>query len=254
MSVGLARHLKRDPSNDPWAPSIRPEPLHPLTILMMRTTLPFLLVIPALLSAGPSPLSSQEPSLFQELGVFSISARSNNLELPSPRGFGVAATWEFLGSLMARLSYQRVSDETRKEGVVCDQYSQRINCRPEQTENAMTFSGLRWVLQWALPVGDQVRLGAGGGLSFNHISAESVGAESGKQADLLSPNAGIIGFSALLSAAVMPVPKVPVRLTGGFGLHWVNFDTCSANDPPQYSPFCGMETVREIELGLSYAF
>ena len=97
-------------------------------------------------------------------------------------------------------------------------------------------------------------MGAGGGLSLNHLAIESVGIESDLQADLLAPNAGIVGFAALLTASVMPVSSVPVRLTGGFGVHWVNFDTCSANDPPQYDPFCGMDTVKEIELGLSYAF
>ena len=91
-------------------------------------------------------------------------------------------------------------------------------------------------------------------MSFNHISTESVGTESGLQADLLAPNAGIIGYAALISAAVKPLSGVPVKLVGGFGVHWVNFNTCSANEPPQYDPYCGMDSFREIELGLSFAF
>ena len=73
-------------------------------------------------------------------------------------------------------------------------------------------------------------------------------------ADLLAPNAGIIGFTALVSAAVTPVPTIPVRFTGGFGMHWVTFNTCSGNDPPQHDPFCGTQNFREIELGLSHIF
>ena len=221
---------------------------------MKKTLFPLALAVSSLLLSCPTSLSGQEPSLFHELGAFAISARSNHVELPSPSGFGLASTWEFAGSLMARLSYHRVSDDTRKDGVVCDQYSQRINCRAEITETSLTFSGLRGTLQWALPIGDQVRLGAGGGLSFNHLTVESVGIESDFQADLLAPNAGIVGFAALLTASVIPVSSVPVRLNGGFGVHWVNFDTCSANDPPQYDPFCGMDTFKEIELGLSFTF
>jgi len=220
----------------------------------MRTVIPVFLVISGLLSTGPAPLLAQQPSLFQEMGVFAISATSDHRELPSPTGFGGNASWEFAGSLMAQLSYRRVSDDTRKEGVVCDQYSQRINCRPEMTDTSVRFSGLRGSLMWVLPLGDQVRLGAGGGLSFNHVSTETVGMESGLSADLLAPNAGIIGYAALISAAVRPLSKVPVRLVGGFGVHWVSFNTCSANEPPQYDPYCGMDSFREIELGLSYAF
>ena len=91
-------------------------------------------------------------------------------------------------------------------------------------------------------------------MSFNHLTTESFGMESGLLADLLAPNAGIIGFAALVSAAVTPIPSVPVRFFGGFGLHWVNFSTCSAEDPPQYDPYCEKASLREIELGVSYFF
>jgi hypothetical protein len=221
---------------------------------MKRLVLSFLLVISGLLLTGPTPLASQQPSLFQELGGFAILAKSNHVELPSPKGWGAGSSWEFGGSLMARLSYHTVSDETRKKGVVCDQYSQRINCRWEVTQTSVDLSGLRGILMWALPLGDQVRLGAGGGLSFNHVTTETVGIESGLEADLLAPNAGIIGFTTLISAAVTPLSSFPLSLVGSFGVHWVNFKTCSANDPPQYDPYCGRESFREIELGLSYSF
>jgi hypothetical protein len=103
-------------------------------------------------------------------------------------------------------------------------------------------------------LGEQLRLGLGGGFSFNSLAAEAVGVESGLQADLLAPNAGIIGFTALITAAVTPVTKVPLRFTGAFGLHWVNFSTCSGEDPPPYEPYCGMERFNEIELGLAFTF
>jgi len=61
----------------------------------------------------------------------------------------------------------------RHEGVVCDRYSQRINCRAEETQTSVDFSDLRGALMWALPLGDQVRLGAGGGLSFNTCSGSN---------------------------------------------------------------------------------
>jgi hypothetical protein len=203
---------------------------------------------------GPAPAASQQPSLFQEVGAFAISASSNHPEIPKPDGFGVAAWWQFGRYLAGRLSYHRVQDETTKGGVVCDQYSQRINCRPEETHTDVTFSGLRGTLLGTVVVGGHLRLAAGGGLSFNHIDARAIGSVSDKVADLLAPNAGIVGFTTLVSATLQPLSTVPVRLSGSFGVHWVNFNTCSANDPPQYDPFCGMESLRELEFGLSYAF
>lgn len=207
-----------------------------------------------LLVAAPGPLRSQQPSLFQELEAFAITASSDHPELPSPRGFGAASIWEFADHFMARLSYYRVSEDTRKQGVVCDQYSQRINCRAEETDTYARLSGLRGVLMVKHPLGDKVRVGAGGGLSFNHVNTEAEGTVSGLEADLLAPNAGIIGFSALVTARVTPVSTLPLSLGGGIGIHWVNFNTCSGNDPPQYDPYCGMAPFREIELGISYAF
>ena len=155
---------------------------------------------------------------------------------------------------MARLSYHRVSDDTEKEGIVCDQYSQRINCRSEITANSMRLAGLRGSLLLTISPWDRLQLSAGGGLSFNQVSGESVGKDSGRQADLLAPNAGVIGYGALITAAAAPAKAFPLRVFGGFGLHWVGFDTCSANDPPQYDPFCGRESFQEVEFGLSYAF
>ena len=221
---------------------------------MKRSFLPALLSLPCLLLGSGQPLLAQNPSLFQELGGFAIIASSDHPELPSPVGFGLASTWEFGGSFMARLSYHRLDDDTRKDGVVCDQYSQRINCRAEITETSVTLSGLRTAVMVRVPVGGMARLGAGGGVSLNHIKTEAIGTQSNLDADLLAPAAGIIGFSALFSAAVIPVSSLPLELTGGFGVHWVNFDTCSGNDPPQNDPYCGMQPMKEIELGLAFRF
>jgi len=206
------------------------------------------------LLSGPLTAHAQEQMLFQELGGFAVVMSSEHPELPDPTGFGVASVWEFGGAFMARLSFHRGSDDTLKEGVVCDQYSQRINCRPEPTQTSATLSGLRGTLMVRLPLGEFVRLGVGGGLSFNHISTEAQGTVSDLEADLLAPNAGIIGYNSLLSAKITPVPTVPLSITGGLGFHWVDFNTCSANDPPQYDPYCGMERFRELEVGLTLNF
>jgi hypothetical protein len=217
----------------------------------MKTTSSLLAILSILLAA---PAEAQQQALFHELGGFAVVMSSDHPELPDPKGFGLASVWEFGGNFMTRLSFHRASDETVKEGIVCDQYSQRINCRPEITETSVSLSGLRGTVLVRVPLGDLVRLGAGGGLSFNHISAETVGTVSDLEADLLAPNAGIIGYNTLLSATVTPLASIPLQLTGGFGIHWVDFNTCSGDDPPQYDPFCGMEPFREIELGLSFSF
>lgn len=219
----------------------------------MKTYLPTLAtLIPLLLP--PFELQGQNEPVFQELGGLAVVMSSDHPELPDPRGFGIVSVWEFGSAFMARLSFHRGSDDTRKEGIVCDQISQRINCRPELTQTSATLSGLRGTMMVRVPLGGRIRLGVGGGPSFNHISTESVGTVSNLDADLLAPNAGIIGFNTLLSATIKPVPSMQLLLTGGFGVHWVNFSTCSADDPPQYDPYCGMEPFQELEFGLSFGF
>ncbi|MFC1662393.1 hypothetical protein ACFL3S_13235, partial [Gemmatimonadota bacterium] len=128
-----------------------------------------------------------------------------------------------------------------------------IDCQPEMTDTSVTMSGLRGALMRHFDLGGRFRIGAGAGGSFNQIAAEATGV-SGRIADLLSPNSGQLGFLVLLSAAVAPVPRIPMRVSGTASGHWVNFRSCSENDPPQYDPFCGTSFFREVELGLSYAF
>ena len=219
----------------------------------MKTSLSRLAILVLLVSI-PLEGHGQNPSIFQELGGFAVVMSSDHPELPDPRGFGLASVWEFGSAFMARLSFHRGSDDTRKEGTVCDQISQRINCRPEITQTSVTLSGLRGTMMVKVPIGGILRLGAGGGLSFNHVSIESVGTVSNLDADLLAPNAGIIGYNTLLHATVKPVASMPLLLTGGIGVHWVDFNTCSGNDPPQYDPFCGMKPFQELELGLTFSF
>ncbi len=222
---------------------------------MKRATfLLFLMTGAGLTPAGVEPIASQQPGLFQELGAFAISASSDHPEAPSPRGFGAASWWQLGRHLLGRLSYHKVSDNTVKQGVVCDQYSQRINCRTAETDTDVKLSGLRGTLLGTLVVKDRLRLGAGGGVSFNHVETEALGAVSGRVADLLAPNAGIIGFTTLVSATLHPFFSLPVRLSGSYGVHWLNFNTCSANDPPQYDPYCGREAFKELEFGLSLVF
>jgi hypothetical protein len=206
-----------------------------------------------LLLSGTCVASAQQPSLFQELGgVFTVS-NSHHPELPSPVGFGAFARWSFAGSWLFRLSYHRAWEKTRKMGTVCDQYSQRINCRQEPVETHITFTGLRGVFSRTARVGRWGELGLGAGVSFNHVHPEAMSL-AGLPADLLIPNAGQIGYLASASVAVSPTPRVPILLVGGYTGHWVSFKGCSGEDPPQYDPFCGWGRFKEVELGLSYTF
>ena len=206
-----------------------------------------------LLFSGTPVASAQQSSLFQELGGFFTSSSSHHPELPSPVGFGAFARWGFAGSWLFRLSYHRSWEMTRKMGTVCDNYSQRIHCRPEPTETHVTFTGLRGTFSRTARLARWGEIGLGAGLSFNHVDPESTG-PNGLPADMLVPKAGQIGYLANASVAVSPTPRVPVLLVGGYTGHWVSFKGCSGEDPPQYDPFCGWGRFRELELGLSYTF
>jgi len=214
---------------------------------MRRPILLLPLVLSGLIPFGVTPLASQE------LGGFFSFGSSDQVELPSPSGFGAFAQWEFPGPWLVRLSLHRVGQDTRKEGIVCRNYSARIDCHPEMTDTSVTMGGLRGAFMKAFDLGGRVRIGGGIGASFNQIHAEATG-EEGDRADLLAPNTGQVGFLALLTAAIAPVPGIPVRIKGTVTSHWVNFRSCSSNEPPEYAPFCGSNTFKDVELGLSYTF
>jgi hypothetical protein len=212
-----------------------------------------LILTPFLLSFGHGVANGQQSSLFQELGLFFTASSSSHPELPSPMGLGGFARWGFGDGWLFRLSYHRSWDETEKIGTVCDQYSQRINCRPEPTRTKVRFSGLRGGLSRALRLGRRAELALGGGLSFNHVDPKATDL-SGGPADLLIPNSGQIGYLANASLAIAPLPRIPVLLNAGYTGHWVDFNGCSGEDPPQYDPFCGWATLKEVEMGLSVTF
>jgi len=212
-----------------------------------------ILAVAILMSLHCAPAAAQNPSLFQELGIFFVGTRSDHVELPSPMGVGAFARWQIADGWLLRMSYQRSKEETSKIGTVCDVYSQRINCRPEPTETTVTLSGFRTSLARAVRVGSMAEISLGGGLSFNTVKPKAFDL-TGWTADMLVPNAGHLGYLASLSATLAPLRGAPVLLVGGYTHHWVDFHGCSGEDPPQYDPFCGWGILKEMELGLSYVF
>lgn len=187
----------------------------------------------------------------QELGVVAVRATSGNPEFPHAAGTGVYAQLEAAG-WATRLTLLRYSDDTEKSGTVCKVYSPRIGCRTEGTSTSARLSGLRLTVLRSLRLGEVAQLGLGGGMSFNSLSASSVG-ESGQRADLFLPNTGQIGYVGAASVGVTPVPVIPVRLTGAASGHWIRFNGCA--DPEDrtsgYAPFCGWERFVEVQVGVS---
>lgn len=222
-------------------------------IRIMPRTAFSLLVAVGLILLGGGPLQGQTPTIFQELGVFYTSTTSDHVELPDPVGFGLYSRWQLGRAWLVRLSYHRSKEETRKPGVVCDQYSQRINCRTETTVTEVTFAGLRGTLSRAIRIGGIAELGLGGGLSFNQLKPKARDL-TGWYADLLDPNTGQLGYLANASLTLAPFRRLPLLLVGGYTGHFVNFNGCSGEDPPQYDPFCGWATLKEIEVGMSVVF
>jgi hypothetical protein len=213
---------------------------------------PFFLFL-ALILLGSEPLLGQKDPLLEEMGILAVSARSENPEFPSPTGFEIHSTWTFNRSWLFRISYHRMTDETDKVGRVCKTYAPHIACNQQLTHSDMALAGLRGGLLRSMVFGRSLRVGLGGGLSFNDVNADITG-ESGQRADLLAPKTSQVGYLALLSLDyVLPLP-FPIRLSGGITSHWVQFHTCSGSNPPQYDPFCTMSRFQEGELGLSMAF
>jgi hypothetical protein len=211
------------------------------------------LALLVLILSSLSPLQGQEDALLEELNLFGVVATSNNPEFPSPVGFGVRSTRNLGHSWHFRLAYHRMTDESQKVGTICASYAPHIACSQDMTYSEMTLTGLRGGLLRTMVVGNHIRLGLGGGLSFNALSADNRGL-GGERADLLAPKTSQVGYLALFSAEAIPFPGLPLRLTGGLVNHWVHFHTCSGSNPPQNDPFCTMATFQEAELGVSLAF
>jgi hypothetical protein len=199
------------------------------------------------------PVSSQQPRLFQEVGVFAVWGTSHHVELPSPRGLGISTQWGIGRDWLARLSLQRSTDRTRKSGIVCQLYSPRIGCRTKMTETSVTLGGFRGGLLRSVRVWPEARLALGAGLSFNQVEVRSRGEEGGR-ADLLHPTGGQIGYLGILSVSARPVARIPLSVLGNLNAHWVGFNSCSAEGSTEYDPFCGAGSFREMELGLVYHF
>ena len=206
-----------------------------------------------LLLSTLSPLHGQKPSLLEDVNLVVVMAGSDNPELQSPMGFGVRSTWSFGGHFLFRLGYHRVTDESRKVGTVCMTYAPNISCTQEMTHSEMTLAGVRGGLLRTVVLGNYLRLGLGGGLSFNDLNARRM-SEDGRRADLLAPKTGLVGYLALVSAEAIPFPGLPIRLTGDLVNHWIHFHTCSGSNPPQYDPFCKISRMSEVEIGLAISF
>lgn len=220
-------------------------PKNPSVSLGMHLSLRLVVTVVLLAGAGALPAASQE------LGLSAVISHSGNVELPEPLGFGASVHFD-LGAWVAGLSYLRYSDETRKNGIVCQVYSPRIGCRTEEVHTSARLGGLRGTIQRVLRVGDRIEFRAGGGLSFNQLVVTSQGV-SGFRGDLHMPNTGQIGYLGVASLRVKPLPAVPLNLWAGTSGHWIEFKGCV--DPTDktsgYAPFCGWDRFTEIQVGLS---
>jgi hypothetical protein len=192
------------------------------------------------------------PLRAQELALLLVDATSPNADLPEPTGFSVGGSLEHRSWLLGA-AFVRYTDETLKPGVVCRVYSPRIDCVPEAVRTSTAMGGLRLSAQRTVHLGERLRIGIGGGVSFNAVSATANG-QSGRRADLYFPNAGQLGYLGLLSLDVAPLPRLPLRVRGTYGSHWVRFGGCADPDDPTASvnaPFCGGDRFQEWMIGLS---
>jgi hypothetical protein len=200
----------------------------------------------ALLSFPCSPLSSQEA------GVAYAAVRSDNPILSEPRGFEFFASVPLFEWLQLELSYHKISQDITDEGQVCVRYAPNLSCNIETVNTETAMGSIKLSFLPSVQLGEMVRLGAGGGVSFSSLDATSLG-ESGRLANLEVPNTGQLGYQAVAAVSLTPFPDVPLSLVGSLTGLWVDFKAC-VTYREVYDPFCGKARFDEISAGLAYQF
>jgi hypothetical protein len=211
---------------------------------LFRLTVLGFVTAPLLLDA--SALSSQE------IGGGYLHASSGMTELGGPRGFSGYVQAEVTEWMLLRINHTQLFEDTRKEDRVCLRYEPNMDCSLETVDTSATLRGFRFSLQPIFWVREVVRIGTGGGFSFNSLSIQSLG-ESGREANLTYPRTGQMGLLAIISFAVKPFYDFPLTLSGSTASHWISFNNCVTAEE-LYGPFCGTTRFQELEVGLSLVF
>jgi hypothetical protein len=180
------------------------------------------------------------------------AASSDNPILSEPTGVEFLTSVPLFEWLQLSLAYQRISQEATGEGEVCVRYAPNLSCRIETVHTESTMGSIKLSFLPSIQLGDKLRMGAGGGVSFSSLDATSLG-ESGRLANLEVPNTGQLGYQALASLSLTPFPTVPLSVVGSVTSLWVNFHACVTYEDI-YDPFCGKSRFDEFSAGLAYRF
>lgn len=204
------------------------------------------LLLAGLVGGGLSPLSGQEA------GAGILFVRSDHQVLSEPTGFQLFASVPLFHWLNAKLSFDRVSQDTRADGEVCIRYAPNLSCWIETVHTESSMGSFKLSFLPTVHLGELLQVGAGGGVSFSSLDASSMG-ESGRIANLEVPNTGQLGYQALVSLSLTPFPTVPLSVVGAASSLWVNFKACVTYEEV-FDPFCETAQFKEFTAGLAYHF
>lgn len=188
----------------------------------------------------------------QEVGGGFLFARSDHEVLSEPTGYQLFASVPLFEWLNAKLSYDKVSQETWAEGEVCIRYAPNLSCWIEPVHTETSMGSIKLSFLPTAHLGEILHVGAGGGVSFSSLDASSLG-ESGRKANLEVPLTGQLGYQALVSMSLTPFPTVPLSVVGAASSLWVDFKACVSYEEV-YDPFCGRSQFSEFSAGLAYHF
>jgi hypothetical protein len=164
-----------------------------------------------------------------------------------PRGIGIGVEFDRLGSSP---TVHRVTCARDGGG-----------CTEEQEEDVATDTTADFTSLLLMLRGQGARWGIriGIGRSAGRLTGRGVGVETGRNADVppADADAGILAWSRGADGSVivlellrtLPVPgPFPVRLQSALRHHQVTMEGCSVGE---YAPFCGSDSVTELQLGVN---
>jgi hypothetical protein len=189
------------------------------------------------------------PAVTQDLRVQGIAESSTQPLVDGATGFGVHASLDLSDWISATAGFTQTASTSERGGTACGVFRPYpTDCEADWLEEHVRMRSYRAGVRTSVDPVSWLSVGVVAGGSLNEIRSRSRGVATGLPGTLYSPTTANLGAHAGLDLTWRPVG--PVGMVLGATKGWIAFEGCREN-PLDYAPFCGTDSVLELHLGLS---